>query len=401
VRAYRWLAAWSKAHPFAADGVLAAFVALVTVPALWGDPEQMGGASVEFRDPEVLGFVLLVLAAVPLAWRRRAPLAVLAVISVAVIAYELLGYATSTGPLGVLIALYTVGAHCERRRSRIALALTLVGVLIVLIGARWEPNIGSFVSNFVVFGTAWLIGDNLQTRRAYVAQLEERAARAEADREEEARRAAEAERTRIARELHDVVAHSMSVMVVQASAGRRVLDRRPDQAAEALASIETTGRQAMNEMRRLLGVLREPDRGGPAAPPDLAPQPSLKAVRGLVEQCQAAGMRVALRIEGEVRDLPPGVELSAYRIVQEALTNTMKHAGEAQAEVYVCYTDDVVEVQVRDDGRGASALDDGSGNGLLGMRERVDVYGGTFSAGPQVGGGFAVKAVFPVAEISA
>jgi signal transduction histidine kinase len=385
--------AWLKAHPFAADVLLAALLTMIMLPTQWLDPPSAEG--IDWRGPDVLGALLAVLTAAPIAWRRRWPMSVLVVTAVAAVAYEVLGYATSIAPFGLLVALYTVAAHCDRARSRLAALLVAVGLGIVLLTARWEVNLGTIISNFVVFGTAWVIGDNLKTRRAFVASLHERAERAEQTRVAEAERAVAEERTRIARELHDVVAHSMSVMVVQAGAARRVLDREPDRAAEALQAIETTGREALTEMRRLLGVLR--DQG--EARPELAPQPTIDGIGSLVEHFADAGLPVTLERFGVERELPAGIGLSAYRIVQEGLTNALKHAGpDTRVEVKVRYRDDDIEVEVLDDGRGVtSSPPDGSGHGLVGMRERVDVCGGDLKAGPRPGGGFAVRARLPVA----
>ena len=265
----------------------------------------------------------------------------------------------------------------------------------MLLTARWEVTIGSIASNIIIFATVWLIGDNLQTRRANVAALRERAERAEQTRAAEAQRAVAEERTRIARELHDVVAHSMSVMLVQTGAARRVLDTDPAQATAALEAVEATGRDAMKEMRRLLGVLRED-----TAPSTLAPQPSLDGLEALAQQFTEAGLDVTLEVEGTERTLPAGVELSAYRIVQEALTNALKHAGPGVSVVVkVRAAGDDLEVQVVDDGRGAAAQGNGSGgHGVLGMRERADVCGGELVAGPRAGGGFEVRARLPVVE---
>ncbi len=385
--------AWFQAHPFAADVLLAVAVTALTLPSLWSTPT--GEADTNFRDPDVLGVVLLVLSSAPIAWRRRAPFPTLVVVGTAAVAYEAFGYPTQFSTVGVLIALYTAAAHLDRRRSLQAATFTAVGLAIVLLTARWEVTIGSIASNIVIFATVWLIGDNLQTRRANVAALRERAERAEQTRAAEAQRAVAEERTRIARELHDVVAHSMSVMLVQTGAARRVLDTDPAQATAALEAVEATGRDAMKEMRRLLGVLRED-----TAPSTLAPQPSLDGLEALAQQFTEAGLDVTLEVEGTERPLPAGVELSAYRIVQEALTNALKHAGPGVSVVVkVRAAGDDLEVQVVDDGRGAAAQGNGSGgHGVLGMRERADVCGGELVAGPRAGGGFEVRARLPVVE---
>lgn len=198
------------------------------------------------------------------------------------------------------------------------------------------------------------------------------------------------ERSRIARELHDVIAHSVSVMVVQAQASQRLLDGEQGEARQALGSIETTGRQALTEMRRLLGILRRTD-----AELALAPQPGLGSLDALIGQFRESGLPVDLRVEGEPRSLPPGVDLSAYRIVQEALTNALKHAGPARADVVVRYSDDGVELEIADDGPG-TGKGGGSGHGLVGMRERVALYGGTLESGKQDGGGYFVRARLPL-----
>jgi signal transduction histidine kinase len=385
--------AWLQAHPFAADVLLAVVVTALTLPSLWSTP--IGEEGTDFRDPDVLGFLLLVLSSSPIAWRRRAPFATLVVVGTAAVLYEALGYPTQFSTVGVLVALYTAAAHLDRRRSLQAALFTATGLAIVLLTARWEVTPGSIASNIVIFATVWLIGDNLQTRRANVAALRERA---EQTRAAEAQRAVAEERTRIARELHDVVAHSMSVMLVQTGAARRMVRTDPDQATTALEAVETTGRDAMKEMRRLLGVLRED-----SAPAALAPQPSLAGLEALTAQFAHAGLDVTLDVVGVDDSLPAGVELSAYRIVQEALTNALKHAGPGVAvTVTVRAGDDDLEVQVVDDGRGAAvALANGNGNGghgVLGMRERADVCGGELVAGPRTGGGFEVRARLPVAE---
>jgi signal transduction histidine kinase len=228
---------------------------------------------------------------------------------------------------------------------------------------------------------------------------EQRAAQAEADRLAEADRAVARERNRIAREMHDVVAHGMSVIAVQAAAGREIVHSNPDKAAEVFARIESAGREGLAELRRMLGVLRETDEHDAT----LAPQPGIDDIEAAVEQSHAIGVDVTLTIEGDQRPLPAGVELAAYRIVQEALTNVRRHAGaHAVAIVGIAYEPDRLVVEVRDDGRGAcsSLSRSGAGHGLLGMRERVEIYGGELVTGPRPGGGFSVRATLPVATES-
>ncbi len=389
---------WLKARPFVADALLAGIVAAIPV-TVWivGDNPEPG---VDWREPDAGLAVLIALSAVPLVWRRVRPLLVFALTVVAAMAMGAARYNTDFALFGDLVALYTVGAHCGRKASR----RVLLGVA-VLLGPMmaWGPSphggypIGEVAFAYLMYGTVWLVGDNLKTRRANVAALRERAERAEQDRVEEARRAAEEERARIAREMHDVVAHSMSVMVVQAGGARRVLDKDPARAEHALQLIEETGREALTEMRRLLGVLREDD-GADA--PERLPQPSLDSLDDLVEECRAAGLPVAVRRRGDERPLPPGIDLAAFRIVQEALTNVRRHAGPAVAGVTITYAEGAVEVEVADNGRGLGAdppsSGDGPGHGLVGMRERVALYGGSVSAGPRPGGGFAVRAQLPL-----
>ena len=257
----------------------------------------------------------------------------------------------------------------------------------------------------------------MRTRRAYVAQLEDRARRLEVERDQQARIARVTERARIARELHDVVAHSLSVVVAQADGGMYAGARDPAAARASLETIGTTGRQALAEMRRLLSVLRdEPADGvGREGPDDVVaddyddpvtgeftPQPGLDQLLSLVTGVRGSGLPVDLVVEGTPGRLPPGAELASYRIVQEALTNTLKHAGPgASAWVRLCHRDDALHIDVLDDGRGASAAGDGQGQGLHGMRERVAVYGGSVSAGPRSGGGFHVRAVVPFGQSGA
>ncbi len=233
----------------------------------------------------------------------------------------------------------------------------------------------------LILGAPWVAGRAVRQRRLNDTELEQEKTRAAA--------AIVEERARIARELHDVVAHSISVMVLQARGGRRVLESDPADAREAFGVIESTGQQALDEMRRLVGMLRSGDESLP-----LAPQPSLKELGTLVDQVRAAGLPVQLAIEGEPRDLPPGVDLSAFRIVQEALTNALTHAGPARARVVLRYRTDELELEISDDGPGTGD-GSGSGYGLVGMRERVLVYGGELQAGRQPGGGYALRVRLP------
>jgi len=244
---------------------------------------------------------------------------------------------------------------------------------------------------------AWVLGDSMRYRRAYYASLEDRAARLEAERDAQAQVAAAAERARIARELHDVIAHNVSVMVVQADGASYAMDNDPARAREALAAISATGRQALAEMRRLLGVLR---REGGGANSERAPQPGIGELGELLDQARGAGLPVSFTVEGDPQPLPGGVALAAYRIVQESLTNTRKHAGPVvSASVVLRYSPDTVVLTISDDGwgdLGGTALPGAPGHGLTGMRERVAMYGGSVTAGPRPGGGFEVEATLPL-----
>jgi signal transduction histidine kinase len=384
--------AWLRARPRVADVLFVVFLAAFCVTGdLTVEPGDVAAASLWVSIP------LTLVSCGSLLWRRTRPGVPVAVTAAVVVGAAAANAQWSSSGIALIVALYAVAAHGERRQSLRWLAATLVGIAFVLASYTLRNDqslaVVDVVSNGVVFVTAWALGDGMRSRRIRVAALEEQAEALERQRAGDARRAVNIERGRIARELHDVVAHHVSVMVIQAGAARRVIDANPGQAAEALASIETVGRQALDELRRVLGVLR--------AVPEVAdgngraPQPGLVGVDGLADQVREAGLAVDVRVEGEARPLPVGVDVSAYRIVQEALTNALKHAGPAKATVTVRYGDDDVELEVVDDGRGASSTD-GGGHGLLGMRERVELFGGDLRAGPRVGGGYAVRARLPV-----
>jgi signal transduction histidine kinase len=305
----------------------------------------------------------------------------------------------TTANYAMLVVLYTAAKSGPRWLSRAGLAMTVIGPA-VLLGRFPESDDASFRDNVLGFGfvvvllaIAWVLGDSMRTRRAFYAELEERATRLEFERDQQAQIAAAAERARIARELHDVVAHNVSVMVVQADGAAYAIDASPDKAREALGTIATTGREALAEMRRLLGVLRSQAETGA-----YVPQPGVDQLGELVEQVRTTGLNVELKVEGVPIELPQSVALTAYRIVQEALTNTRKHAGpDATATVGVGYGEDGLEMRISDNGRGAAAPGDGMGHGLVGMRERVAMLGGRLRTGPRAGGGWSVTAELPYA----
>jgi signal transduction histidine kinase len=375
------------AGPWVLDGLLAVVAAGAGVATL---------ATVLPFDPgspEAWAAYLLVLAhTLPIAVRRRWPLAVLAWGLATGVAFAALGLNLVSLTFAVLVYLYTVAAHRPRVDSLAGLAATealLVLVWLARPGAIGDG--GTLVLDGLIMAAGWWLGDGARRRQEAVASARQRAAELEEAREELARRAVTEERLRIARELHDVVAHSMSIIAVQSGVGVHVLDSQPEEARKALAAVEATSRQALVEMRRLLGVLRQ------EAEPhgSLAPAPGLAEVEALAAEVARAGVRVEVRIEGTPAQLPAGLDLSAYRIVQEALTNVVRHAGPATARVAVRYSPGQVALEVVDDGRGPGAEDRG-GHGLAGMRERAALYGGTLEAGPVPGGGFRVAATLPV-----
>jgi signal transduction histidine kinase len=285
-------------------------------------------------------------------------------------------------------AMATFGASKERRIAYAGFPIAFATVAYVMLqfhsGLGEIPWIGGF------FLAAWLVGFFLSSRSRQTEELRERADRLELEREVKARAAVAEERARIARELHDIVGHSVSVMTVQASAVRRLLREDQEREREALLTVEETGRAALSEMRRLVGVLRRPEEA-----PALVPQPSLEYVDKLVAQSRESGLDTKLLLEGTPTELPQGIDLTAYRFVQEGLTNAIKHANAKHAEVVVHYDNGSVELVVRDDGTG-DGKGGGSGHGLVGIRERVAVYGGELTAGPRPGGGYELRARLPV-----
>jgi signal transduction histidine kinase len=300
---------------------------------------------------------------------------------------------TAASFLSALAASFLLGLLSERRQALIGIGIANAAVLII-VGNDPDRASGDFIFTPLLFTAVWLCALGFGRKLEQARGAEERAARLEREREEQARAAVAEEQARIARELHDVVGHSVSVMTVQASAVRRLL--RPDQEREreALLVVEQAGREALAEMRRLVGVLRRPEEA-----PALAPQPSLQHLDRLIEQAREAGLPVELRIEGEATELPAGLDLTAYRLVQEGLTNAMKHARATRAEVVVRYGEGAVELLVSDDGRGTKDGDgatESGGHGLVGMRERVAVYGGELDAGPRPEGGYALRARLPL-----
>jgi signal transduction histidine kinase len=342
-----------------------------------------------------LGYVLVLLHTLPLVARRRFPGAVLAVCVASGLAMTALGVPPSFLGPAMPVAVYSVAAYGRRWVSLAGLVVAELGLAAVwLTPAMLERSSFLFFMGFIA--VAWVLGHFVGDRQVYAAQLEERTAELEEAREELARRAVVEERLRLARELHDVVAHAMSVIAVQSGVGAHVADSRPEEVGKALAAIEVTSRGALEELRRLLGVLRQDSE----VQASLMPVPGLANLDSLLAEVGKAGLAVRVRVEGTPLQLPAGVDLSAYRIVQEALTNVVKHAGPAHAEVTIGYRDQEVTVEVTDDGRGAvpPASDGrvGTGHGLIGMRERVAAFSGDLQVGPRPGGGFRVAARLPL-----
>jgi signal transduction histidine kinase len=333
--------------------------------------------------------VLLAVAYSTVAFRRSRPLVAGAVLlSLWIFANVAL---TEVDPLqlplvAVLFVCWSMGAHTEGRAA-IAAPLVILAGMTGVVATFEDPVFSDFVFPTAFALIAWLAGRGVRTRTRLTEELHEAAVRAKEAHEEEATRAAADERRRIAREMHDVVAHSVSVMVVQAGGARRILERDPARAVEAAAHIEDVGRAALTEMRRLLGVLHHGD--------DRAPQPTMRELGSLVERTRSAGLPVSLTIEGEPRSLPPGVDLAAYRVVQEALTNAIKHAGAAPTEVTVRWAPSHLELEIVDTGSSA-ANGHGGGHGLVGMEERVKLYDGELRTGRRAGGGFEVVARLPL-----
>jgi signal transduction histidine kinase len=364
----------------------AAFLVLAVLAQIeiWVRPEA--------EHQPLLVALTLVWTLAPLARRRlpfAAPVASLVALGAMTFVADAYVASAATSVVGVALVAGVLAANNEPRLAAAGLALVWGVIGLVVAQDPQERLVGSLVAGLVA-SACWLVGAGWFRRTTYAAALHERAERAERERETAARTAVSEERARIARELHDVVAHSVSVMVLQAGAVRRLLRDEQVREREALDTVERTGREALLELRRLLGVLRTPDEGA-----ELAPQPGLAELPALVARTEAAGLPVSVRVHGKPAPLPPGIDLSAYRIVQEALTNTLKHAGPSHAEVEIRYEANAVEIEVTDDGRGPGGTN-GHGHGLVGMRERALLYGGDLSAGAGDGGGYTVRARLPI-----
>jgi signal transduction histidine kinase len=349
------------------------------------------------EGPLLANLVVLLPAAVALAWRRRHPYWPLVALAVC---YPLSGWLLtdiqqlSTTLVPALLAAYAIGRYADDLRPGAAGLVWTVVLSNLLAG---DPTADDWIFPFLAFGAAAATGRALRTRALVAAELAERTERLAIEHELRAAEAAVEERRRIARELHDVVAHTLSVMVVQAGGARRQLGRDPERSIEALATVEATGRSALAELRRMLGFVAEAA-GPPGAPAPLEPAPTMADIRGLARRAAAAGLPTTLEVEGGPSALPAGAEVAVFRIVQEALTNALKHAGPgARASVTLTWSSERLHVEICDDGPGmpaGHALPSG-GHGLIGMRERVALYGGELEAGPRPAGGFRVAAWLP------
>ncbi|MCP4966838.1 MAG: sensor histidine kinase [bacterium] len=331
-----------------------------------------------------------------LIWRRKFPVTVLSLTIIGFVIDRGLNYPSSWAFFGIAFAMYTVGAQLEPRRSLliggITLDIVLLWTVVGIIVNDVDPL--ALLSELAVLGFPLMLGRESYHRQRRMVELERRAIRAEHEREQRAAEAVRNERVRIARELHDVVAHEITVMTLQTTGARRVLETDSDRATQAMVAAEAAGHRALTEMRRLLGMLRTSD------PRATAPQPGLDSLESLVEQMNLAGLETELTVRGEARAVPIGVDLNAYRIIQESLTNTLKHGGpNVSAAIEVAYDKSSLSVQVTDDGRGASTTQhpqNGEGQGLVGMHERVALLEGSLSAGPKPGGGYRVTAEIPI-----
>ena len=378
--------------PRAFDALLAGGIALASLGALLFNHPSAGEHSYD-----IAAWFLAGAAAAALVVRRRRPLYTFAVTFGAVAAWFAREYPPGPIVLALVVALFTVGETGDRRRSTfVGAAVIGVGVIVAAFHARHGVNAGGIIAGFGWLGASLFAGNAIRNRRAYVLSVEQRARDAEQSREEEARRRVDEERLRIARELHDVVAHSIATINVQAGVAAHVMDRQPEQARAALIAIKQASREALQELRATLTVLRESDDA--SAP--RAPAPGLGQLELLVESTRGAGLPIQLIGEPGAVVVPPTVGLTAYRIVQEALTNVLRHAGDAHATVRVDVLGDRLIVEIADNGLGVVAGDAGAsaGHGLAGMRERVRAVGGSLEVGPSDGRGFRVHAELPIVE---
>jgi signal transduction histidine kinase len=379
------LLAWSQRNPVAADGVLTVVAGLALVELVAQAP-----------DERPWGAVFTAALVLPLAARRRAPLLVFGWMA-AVAVVQCFVAKAFIADAALLIALYSVAAHRGRRSALWALAVVELGIVVAVV--KWDQNEGRVVAVMFLSGmavAAFALGRNTRTRQAYLASMEDRARRAEHERDQQAQLAAAAERTRIAREMHDIVAHNLSVMIALSDGAAFAAHRDPEQTETAALQASAIGRQALTEMHRLLGVLRS----GGQEPPRV-PQPGIEQLDDLVAQLRAAGIPTSLTVTGERFSLSPTAQLAVYRLVQEALTNVLKHAGSPdEVRVLLRYRDPVVEIQIDDNGHDSAPVRAADGHGLNGMAERAAMFDGHVEAGPRPGGGWRVRAELSPGRLS-
>jgi signal transduction histidine kinase len=384
-RAYEWV----RRHPLVPDVALALFIFVIP-----GVPVFLA------YEPGWAHAALGVVTCAALAFRRIRPVGSFAVIAGCGLVQWAADLVLTPMNIVLLLALYTVSGYGPRWASRVGLAVGFVGVALASTRDFLLPNdgTGAFLTAVVSLSAmvvgAWAVGDVRRVRQAYVAELVDRAQQAERERDQQARIAAAEERARIAREMHDVVAHSLSVIVVQADGGRYAAAEDPAAPVKALQTIGGTGRDALAEIRGLLGILRTEDESD-----ERGPLPGLARLPELVTSVRQAGLPVDLDVQGSAQPLLAGRSLALYRVIQEALTNALKHAGPAaRARIHLTYHADRVTAEVADDGRGAAVATDGMGHGLLGMQERLSMYGGSVAAGPRSDGGWRVDVEMPYGE---
>ncbi|WP_042405212.1 sensor histidine kinase [Streptacidiphilus carbonis] len=381
-----------RRHPYWADGALAVVLYLITI--LWPisdhHPEEWSD-----MDPSLVLMIAGIPVFAPLAWRRRYPVAVLGASALGTLGFMIVGPVRGPILLGSALAVYTVSSVVERR-----LALGIGAITVLILGGTsmrlsveaWDEPVNAIA--FVWTALAIAVGEAVRNRRAFVAAIEERARRAEHTREEEARRRVAEERMRIARELHDIVGHHIALINVQAGVASHLLTSSPDQARQALAHVREAGRSALAELSATVTVLRQGDETDDDAPHE--PTPGLDRLPELLDSFDRAGLRVSRRDEGQPRSLPATVDLTAYRVVQESLTNVRKHAGTSVARLHLAYRRDLLHIEVEDDGPGPGDPGPGTGHGLIGMRERAASVGGSFRAGRGPDGGFRVSVDLPL-----
>jgi signal transduction histidine kinase len=383
-------------NPHAVDAVLA----LAFTAAALGTVAERVGEKDAYRNDDAFGIVLLLLQTLPIAVRSVAPLAALTVSVSAISAHIALGYeGIPAGTFAGLVILYSAASLTDARQGALAALMTFAGITIYFTTDRGNPSLAAAISTYATYAVGWGLGTYARSRREYTNVVEERASLLEREREVRAREAVADERARIARELHDIVGHALNLIVIQSGGAQRVFDSKPDLARDSLVSIESTSRQALVDMERMLEMLRD------AQPPgeELGPQPGLGDVDRLATQVTEAGLPVSVSVEGTPVTLAPSIDLSAYRIIQEALTNALKHAGPAQASVTVRYAPHELQLEITDDGRGAARVrsdSDRGGRGLIGMKERVAVFGGELSVGPRPEGGYRVHVRLPIGGAS-